>query len=698
MTMVDFSTPLLALDAVVLDTETTSLDARAARIIQIGAVRVKNGAIDPAERLDILVDPGQPIPPTTIKVHGITDAMVAGQAKFKEAASRLADFVGARPVIGHTIAYDTTVLQREYALAGLAYPKWRTLDVRHLARVATPELADHGLDRLCEWLGIENAARHNALGDAVATAEVYLALIPRLRAANVRTFAEAVAQIRQHAERQAQETSLADVTEIESPASVAAISRIDSFAYRHTVGDLMSAPPLFLPPSTGVMDAIRFILDKGVSSAFVRREDGVVGIVTERDLLRAVVGADATATGPIVSIMKAPLQTVAADDYLYRAIGRIQRLGFRHLGVRSASGEIVGAVTTRNLLRHRSTPALMFGDEIDSATTGAQLATAWSKVPKVAASLAADEVDPRTISAVVSTEIGAMTRRAAELAEAEMIAKGHGAPPVPYCVLVLGSAGRGESQLAPDQDNAIIYGSGRSGGPEDAYFRVLAERMNTLLDEGGIPFCKGGVMARNPQWRKSVTEWKETVDGWVRRQRGEDLLSVDICFDAAPVHGEASFGEEIWRYAYERAHRAKDLQVMLTESARQRGSPYTLLGNLRLDADGRIDLKKHGLMTIFGAARVLSIRHAAIARSTRERLRACAAMAAVSDGVATTIEDAHRTLLGFVIAQQLVDLEAGIPPTVRVKAARLSSAQKTDLKEAFRGVDEAAGALAEGRI
>ena len=64
---------------------------------------------------------------------------------------------------------------------------------------------------------------------------------------------------------------------------------------------------------------------------------------------------------------------------------------------------------------------------------------------------------------------------------------GLGPPPVAYAVLVLGSAGRGESQLAADQDNAIVYAEGGESGPQDAYFEKLAIHMSDILDAAGVP-------------------------------------------------------------------------------------------------------------------------------------------------------------------------------------------------------------------
>src|SRR5690606_27288794 len=113
----------------------------------------------------------------------------------------------------------------------------------------------------------------------------------------------------------------------------------------------------------------------------------------------------------------------------------------------------------------------------------------------------AEDVAAPVIAEIVSEELRAMTRRTALLAETEMLAQGRGAPPCAYAVLVLGSGGRGESLLAADQDNAIVFAEGEPDGPQDFWFAAFGEKFTALLDRAGIPLCKGGVMARNAQWR-----------------------------------------------------------------------------------------------------------------------------------------------------------------------------------------------------
>jgi CBS domain-containing protein len=699
LTPTSYSTPLIALDAIALDTETTSLDARGARLVQVAALPVVAGRMRPDDRFERLVNPGIPIPKETVAIHGITDAKVADAPAFNEIAGLLEAYIGRAVVIGYAVAYDLAVLEREYALAGRPAPRLRGLDVRTLARLAAPSLADYSLEALCEWLDVKIGGRHTALGDARAAGEVFLALIPLLRAKDIRTLAEAESASRALAEREA--ASLGGYP----PAAQAALdsrpvlARIDSFPYRHRIRDVMSAPPAFAGAETTVRAATRLLIDKRISSVFVRLSDGRTGIVTERDLLRAIdTGGETALSLPIGPIASAPLQTLPEDAFLYRAIGRVERLGFRHLGVTDAAGQIVGAVTTRNLLGHRATTAIVLGDAIDSAGVPAELAAAWGRLTLMAKSLMDEQVGPLTVCSVISAEICAMTRRAAELAEETMRREGLGAPPVPYAVLVLGSAGRGESQLAADQDNAIVYAEGAEGGPEDRYFAELGTRMSETLDAAGVPFCKGGVMAKNRAWRKSVADWHTTIDTWMTGERASHLLNVDIFFDAVPVYGEAALADTVWAHAYDRAHRAVDFQNLLIETARERDHPFTMFGRFRTDEKGRIDLKKYGLMPIFTGARVLSIRHDVRARSSAERLRGVAVKGIASAGTVEAVIDAQRVLLASVLAQQLVDTEAGVPLSTRISPARLDKAHAVRIKAALRAVDGVLELVSEGRL
>ncbi|MEC9369438.1 MAG: DUF294 nucleotidyltransferase-like domain-containing protein [Pseudomonadota bacterium] len=683
------ATPLLALSAVALDLETTSVDSAQARAVQIGAIRVAAARIVPEETYSVLVNPGIPVPKVSSAVHGLTDKDLAGSPPFVDRIESLEAFLGGAVLIGHTIGYDLTVLQREYELAGRSWTAPRALCVRMLARVAVPSLAGYSLDQICAWLDVPVANRHTALGDAIMAGEVFARLIEPLRARGVRTLAEADAacarlgdEERRHVEAGWVHPSAAR----EQHAAMEAIRRIDAYPFRHRVKDIMRSPACFAPPAMTAGDALGYLLDNKISSVFVKADDGRYGIVTERDLLRALdPRREGGAASRLDALMSTPLHGVPEDAFLYRAMGRMNRLRVRHLAVTNAQGEITGALTNRDLLRMRATAAVSLGDEIDMAQGPEALAAAWSTLPRVARSLLAEDVDARSIAAVVSGEICAMTRRAAELAEAHMAALGRGAPPQPYAVLVLGSGGRGESLLAADQDNAIIYREGEPGGEADKWFEEMATHMAATLDASGLPLCKGGVMAKNAAWRHSVEGWRQAVDHWIGRSSPDDLLNVDIFFDALPVHGEMELGEEIRRYAYAKARNDFAFLKLLAEISRKWQLPLTILGNLRTE-DGRVDLKKGGLMPAFSLARVMSIRHGILERSTPARL---AGVRDLGIAAASDFDHAiagHKTVLGAVLEQQLIDCEAGRPLSNWVDARRLSKPRTAEIRTALRAI------------
>jgi CBS domain-containing protein len=481
-------------------------------------------------------------------------------------------------------------------------------------------------------------------------------------------------------------------------ASAPPAPRVDSYPYRRTLAEVMSAPAVFAPSDTSLRDAARLLLEKRISSVLIDM-DGQPGIVTERDLLRGF-SAENDHGKPVSlrDLASCPLHALPASSYLYRAIGRVNRLNIRHLAVSGPGGEIVGMVTPRSLLRERATDAIMLGDEIDSAKDGPALAAARARLTSLARGLIDDGMDGQGVCRVVSAELCGMTRRAAELAEERMADEGRGAPPVPYAVMVLGSGGRGESLLAPDQDNAIVFESGEAGGPEDEWFASLGGHIADMLDEAGVPYCKGGIMARNPQWRKSKADWRRTVDMWVRQSRPEDLLNVDIFFDGIAVHGKLALAEQIWRYAYEQGHHSTVFQKLMTELARNWRSPLGLLGGFRSDRGDRTDLKLGALMPIFTGARVLSIRHHIPALGTAERLRGAAAAGAFRPETADDIIAAHQVILKTILAQQFRDAGAGVPLSNYVETGKLSAPEKRRLREAVKTIDALMDAVSEARL
>jgi len=688
------ATPLFALEAIALDTETTGLDPSTARIVQIGTVRISKGQVLADSGYEKIVDPGIPIPARSTQVHGIGNADLRTAPALTAVWGDLTGQIGRKVVVGHSIGFDFAVLAAEAKRNGLKWTQPRGVCVRMLAQIVAPSLADHSLDALAGWLGLTIRDRHRALGDAIAAAQVFSALTPRLREKGIETLAElerALLKLQPEIERH---ESAGWTLPVSRPqAGGQPISGFDSFAYRHTVGEVMASPVAVVSPQTTLKQAMDAMVERAISSVFVADppEAGLdmsrYGILTERDLMRRISALGAAAfdrsagefaTSPVVSIRE--------GAFVYRAFGRMGRLRFRHLAVRDEANRLQGIVSARDLLKVRAGPAVILDDGIEAAATAGELAAAWSTLPAVVEALLSEDTDARVVCRIVSEEIRAMTRRAAILAEAAMQASGRGRAPCGWCVMVLGSGGRGESMLVPDQDNAIVFAEGEPGGEADLWFSEMATHMAGILDKAGIPYCKGGVMAKNAAWRGSAATWRERIDGWIASPTPDDLLNVDIFFDAIPVHGDIALGHSIFEYGYKAGSGNASFAKLLGESLSSVPYPVTLFGGLKPDDGDRLDLKKSLLFPVASLARTLAIRHGVARRSTPERLETLKSMDIGAGRDLSALSAAHKLGLETVLAQQARDIESGLKASNFIEISALPKARRADLKQAFTDV------------
>ena len=685
--------PLSSMPAVVIDTETTGLDVEKDRIVEIGAVRLETCAPGPQRVYSELIDPGVPIPEAATRIHGIVDADVAGALSFPERIAEFGTWAESAVVIGYSVGFDLAVLKAEHGRHGLPWQPPRALDVRHLVELVAPQLPEQSLDTAASWLGVEVHDRHRALGDAQVAAEIYRAVVPKLREKGIVTLAQAERAIRSLSTRMAEEAQAGwhDMGQSGDGSGggsgVAEYVRIDSFPYRHRVADLMKSPPLTAENDRTVKAVLAAMMEEKVSSLFLppKMAGGPHGIVTERDILRAVDrDGPAALDAPVGSLGQRPLVTIHKDEFVYRAMARMSGAGFRHLGVTDEDGILCGALSARDLLRQRAGDAVSLGDSIESAGSRFELGRVWSQLTAVARALAVEEVDARNIASMISRELRALTARACQLAEAEMAEAGLGGAPAPYALLVLGSGGRGESLLAMDQDNALIYAD---EAPEDAdnWFGELGQRTADILNEAGAIYCPGGIMASNTAWRKPLAIWRQTVRSWIERSRAEDLLNCDIFFDAQAVLGATDMADSLRSEALDQARQAPTFQQFLAINAGNFDTPIGMFGRFRTEA-GRVDLKIGGIMPIFSTARVIAVMHGVEARTTPKRLAVARGLETVSDKTVDNLVEAHRILLNLILGQQLRDIDRGLALANKVNPSELTGFQKQEMKWALEQV------------
>ena len=172
---------------VVFDIETTGFSAAEDRIIEIGAVKITDGAI--VDRFSTFVNPEVPIPFEIQQLTHITDDMVLEAPKIEEALPAFLDFVGESALVAHNAGFDVGFIEQNCVRLGRSRT-FTSVDTVGLARVLLPTLSKYKLNIVAKALNISLENHHRAVDDAAATAEIYVKFIEMLKERGMTTLKE----------------------------------------------------------------------------------------------------------------------------------------------------------------------------------------------------------------------------------------------------------------------------------------------------------------------------------------------------------------------------------------------------------------------------------------------------------------------------------------------------------------------------
>lgn len=181
---------------IVLDVETTGLDVRASQLIAIGAVAVEGGLVRFADSFYAVVRQASPSPAENILLHGIDGTTQTTAPDAADSLSRFLAWARSSPFIGFHADFDRAFIERAMRLALGFVPDNAWLDLADLAPALCPA---HGkkmktLDDWTQAFGISNYERHDALADALATAQLFQVLLARASREGIRRYAELAAR------------------------------------------------------------------------------------------------------------------------------------------------------------------------------------------------------------------------------------------------------------------------------------------------------------------------------------------------------------------------------------------------------------------------------------------------------------------------------------------------------------------------
>ena len=433
--------------------------------------------------------------------------------------------------------------------------------------------------------------------------------------------------------------------------------------------------------------AARVMSERNISSLVVTRAGAAVGIVTDRDLRNKVVARDADGTAlPVSAIMNAPLIAVGAGEFLFEALYLMSKHGIHRVAVLDGDGGLFGIITDSDILRLQSKSPQQLLRQIEEAGSLDELRELHVRVRDLVIHLVTggaaiadlvrliahlnDRILVRLITLVRSGE------RFRDLGER-------------FAFVVLGSEGRREQTLATDQDNALIY-SDNLGEDERRELTAFADELIASLIDIGVPPCPGGIMAKNPEWHRSLGDWRDVLRKWLATPTPEHILTGSMFFDLRTLHGDTELERQL------KCHVLHLLQVepmflrYAAANVNRFKVPLGWLGRIKVERTGNhrglLDLKKAGIFALTEGVKVLALEEGVIDGGTRERVEALVRGGVLTQDKADDLLGCYDTLVTFRLRCQIKALQEGRKADNYINPQTLTRTEKGQLRLALEGV------------
>ncbi len=464
--------------------------------------------------------------------------------------------------------------------------------------------------------------------------------------------------------------------------------------FTRRVGEFTIGAPVVLSRGATVADLLAAMGEAKKSSALIVDDDRQpVGIITERDVVHRV-ALRCNGSEPVTDIMTSPVQAITDSDYLYAAIAAMRRHGWRHMPVVDGDGRLAGIIERHQALAMAAEQTVRLIGQISHEGTLDGLREVKVAQVAVAKALFEDRVPASEIQQMLTAINRDIHRRVIDLCLAGMEADGRGAPPVAFALIIMGSGGRGENFLYPDQDNGFILDDypDEEHTRIDGWFIELAERMTAMLNDIGFPYCNGYVMATNPVWRKTRSQWRQQLLAWGRRRSNIVIQLSDIFFDFRAGAGRTEFVRELRSNVTAMLRKSPAFLLEMEREASRHGVALGWFGRFvtekcKPEHKGEINLKHAGTMPLVTHTRLLALRQGIEVTSTLGRIRRLHEEGVLDRDEQDYLSGAFDHITNILLRQQLDDFEVGKPVAYYVHPDRLSRRERDILIDSLKSID-----------
>jgi CBS domain-containing protein len=453
---------------------------------------------------------------------------------------------------------------------------------------------------------------------------------------------------------------------------------------------IMKAPLATRGPDTTVREAFETMSLRQIGSLGISDDaKHLLGLVTFVSLANGLVTGNARPDDRVLDGASEEPCLIDFDAPLWKVQAEQTRLGTRYLVV-VEEGKPAGIISQTDILYALASYQLAFIAQIDEAGNFDELKAFNGRLSQIAQELRQNNRSAGMAVRALSEIHLAIQRRCIALVLDGLRIEGLGEPPVPFAFLIMGSGGRKEMMIGTDQDNGIILADRpQTDAPETrAWFMSFCDRVNHRMDEIGYDWCTGDIMARNPDFHKSLSEWRRQISQIAEIPTAKRARWSTIFFDFETLYGDDRLTVALRTHIFDELRNKPRLLTLMVEDDAT-GKPALGLFNRLVtasdkDRKGKIDLKRNGTRILADAARVYALSEGIDATNTGDRFSALVRLGRLNSAFVNSVLAAYDELLDLTLGHQLRQAQKGQPLDKLLNLEELTPLEEESLRIAMR--------------
>jgi CBS domain-containing protein len=451
-----------------------------------------------------------------------------------------------------------------------------------------------------------------------------------------------------------------------------------------------SKNPITCDIDTKINEAASIMTEKHVGSIVITKENKPIGIITDKDLRTQIATGKHSIEDSVSRIMSSPVITYPETITVAEAQIAMLKHKITHLCITkdgTNDSDLTGILSEHDIIVLRENNASALIKEIKRSRSAEQLKDIRQRTEKLLTRYLEQDIPIDFISRLVSAINDTITQRIIEFSITKMDKK----PPAQFAWLAIGSQGRQEQLLMTDQDNALVFENVKTEEYENtkSYFLKLSDYINKDLEIVGFELCPAKMMANNPKWCKSVSEWSQQFNSWITTPDQDNLMLCTIFFDYEHVYGDVELVSQLSESIFESIDNHDIFLTYLGRNALQNPPPLSFFRQFLVEDDGehkdQFDIKARAMMPLVDAARLLMLSHNIKAvNNTIERYEKLVELEPQNKDTYLFCIEAYKNLLTFRTEQGLRHNDSGR----FIDLESLDKGNRLQLKRTFKAVKD----------